>query len=350
MKVLRGRNVHEALPLALHTLESEGVRRESRNGPVYQYPGPVTTVYEKPLERVVFWEQRDFNTAFCVYEALWMLAGRNDVKSVMRYVKTFGQYSDDGETAYGAYGYRWRGEAFGDSDPAVDQLEVIAHRLRQNWDDRRCVLQMWDSCLDLGHNGKDVPCNVTATFQVSLEGKLDLVVFNRSNDIIWGAYFANAFHMSVLLEYMAMKAELPVGTYHQVSVNWHAYENVLKECKVPRIPQKERVQDPYVDFPEPGESMPEIKVTHAEMNPGGHRFDETLAHIMRHLDQGTLGTVVPSFLDDWWHVVVRVLYCHELHRDKQTTLALQTLEEVRPPLQNNDLIVSMRQWLTRRIK
>jgi len=226
MKVLEVRNVHEALPRALRLLRQEAVYRESRNGPVYVTPYPVTTVYNRPSERVMLWPQRDANPFFHLYESLWMLAGRNDVASLIKYAKQMAQYSDDGKILHGAYGKRWRDWfALGSSR---DQLQVIAERLTKDPNDRRCVLQMWDSEKDLGKPFKDVPCNTITTFQRNLDGSLDLTIFCRSNDIIWGAYGANAVHFSMLLEYMANWIECPVGRMYQVSTNWHAYADILK--------------------------------------------------------------------------------------------------------------------------
>ena len=53
-----------------------------------------------------------------------------------------------------------------------------------------------------------------------------MTVCCRSNDIIWGAYGANAVHMSMLQEFMAGCIGVPVGRYYQVSDNYHAYHNV----------------------------------------------------------------------------------------------------------------------------
>ena len=221
MRILEARNAHEALPWAIQELNRYGIKRPSRNGPVIQMPEPYTTVYERPTEKVTFWKSRDYNIFFNIYEALWMLSGRNDVAPLTRYVKDFGRYSDDGNTLHGAYGRRWRSH-FG-----FDQLKVIAERLTENQDDRRSVLSMWDALCDLDRPGKDVPCNDMATFQINT-GRLDMVVFCRSNDMVWGTYFANAFHFGVLLEYMAAWIGVPVGTYTQVSVNFHAYTATLE--------------------------------------------------------------------------------------------------------------------------
>jgi hypothetical protein len=82
---------------------------------------------------------------------------------------------------------------------------------------------MWDACADLGKQGKDFPCNTAAYFSRGVDGELNMTVTNRSNDMIWGAYGANAVHFSVLQEYMAAAIDCPVGRYWQVSNNLHAY-------------------------------------------------------------------------------------------------------------------------------
>ena len=160
-------------------------------------------------------------------EALWMLDGRNDLSFVFDYNSGMANYSDDGETLHGAYGWRWR------SFFMYDQLPVIIERLKKKPNDRRSVLQMWDAVEDLNRNGVDVPCNTCIYFQLDLDGRLEMTVSNRSNDIIWGAYGANVVHMSMLQEYMASAIGVPVGTYYQVSNNYHAYaevyEKLLKE-------------------------------------------------------------------------------------------------------------------------
>lgn len=230
MRVIQGRNVHQILPDAIHILYAEGVQRDSRNGPVLQSPVPITTVYEKPTERVVLWPWRDANPFFHLYEALWMLAGRNDVEGPARFAKQMREYSDDGKTFHGAYGYRWR-HFF-----ERDQLTLIAEELKKNPEDRRQVLEMWSADHDLGRSGKDLPCNTIATFQINTDGALDLTVFCRSNDIWWGCYGANAVHFSILLEYMAAWIGVPVGRYYQVSVNWHGYLATLPALDV--LPEK----------------------------------------------------------------------------------------------------------------
>ncbi len=248
MIVLRATNAHDALRVALRRMPPICDRRDSRNGPVLVSPEPVTTLYESPRERVVFWPDRDANPFFHLIEALWMLAGSNDVEVPAYYAKQIREYSDDGYTLHGAYGHRWR--HWGELDPnpvawAGDQLVVIAAALQRDPSCRRQVLQMWDPSLDLGRDGKDVPCNLVAHFQIDRDGCLEMTVFCRSNDAIWGAYGANVVHFSILQEYLALAIGVEVGRYYQVSSNWHIYDNEVYRRVAP-IADRPNV-NPYDD-------------------------------------------------------------------------------------------------------
>lgn len=258
MRVIEVRNVHVALAQGIAHLLKDGVPNESRNGAVLVAPTPVCTVYHSPLERVLFGSIRDANPFFHLMEALWMLAGRNDLKFPAMFNKRFKEYSDDGEKVHGAYGHRWRAH-FG-----YDQLEVIVRELRSNPASRRCVLQMWDATpatrkfrdnemdtygandLNLAMSGgKDVPCNTHIYFSI-VNGKLDMTVCCRSNDIIWGAYGANVVHMSILMEYMAAAIRVPVGNYYQISNNFHAYTDVYDLEKLDKMADESIAQNLYI--------------------------------------------------------------------------------------------------------
>lgn len=225
MLVLTARNVNYALAQGVTHIHRFGVREPSRAGDVLRELQPVTTVYESPMERVCFHPWRDANPFFHLIESLWMIAGRDKLSDLTKYVSTFGQFSDDGETVPGAYGKRWRGWWENEQGGDLDQLDRVVEQLRANPRDRRVVIQMWDPGVDVQRNidgSKDVPCNITA-LPFETDGALNLTVFCRSNDMVLGAYGANAVHFSFLLEYLAARVGLKVGRYYQVSNNFHAY-------------------------------------------------------------------------------------------------------------------------------
>lgn len=230
------------------------VRKESRNGPVLMIDEPILITYRCPWERVLFNPARDANPFFHLYEALWMLAGRNDVASVAYYASNMANYSDDGKTLNGAYGYRWRhAKAIPNSTDIVgyDQLDILVNHLKADPTSRRAVLQMWnveDDLLKIGKieplvkdrwlGSKDVCCNLSVMFSIREEHNyerdlvitkyLDMTVTNRSNDMIWGLLGANYVHFTILQEYMAARLGVEVGLYHHFTNNLHIYESNWK--------------------------------------------------------------------------------------------------------------------------
>lgn len=238
MHVIHARNVNNALFYGVSWLLTNGLSEPSRNGPVLVAPCPVTTVYARPEERVLFSDLRNANPFGHLMEALWMLSGRDDVAFPARYMQNLTLYSDDNVRLNGAYGFRWR-QHFG-----YDQLKLVTDDLKANPASRRDVVAMWDAVDDQTRHdprnanlanyegdlkrgmggGKDIPCNTHIYFRLNA-GQLDMTVCNRSNDAIWGAYGANAVHFSMLQEYMASMIGCALGKYYQVANNFHIYSD-----------------------------------------------------------------------------------------------------------------------------
>lgn len=239
MNLLTARNAHEMLPVVLDRLFKLGVPRESRNGSVLQLPGPTLLCYEHPEERVIFWPERDANPFFHLFESMWMLAGQQDVASLTRYVSRMSQFSDDGINFHGAYGFRWR-IYFG-----VDQLTEIINNLKGDPTDRRQVLTMWSPFGDLRHQvgKKDLPCNTHAYFAINHEGRLDMTLCNRSNDLVWGALGANIVHFTFLQEWMAEMIGVPMGSFYQFTNNLHGYLATLHPLR--DLVRQQGSQSPY---------------------------------------------------------------------------------------------------------
>jgi thymidylate synthase len=333
---MRVRNVGFALSEGLRYLELRGVKEASRNGPVTVAPGPVVTVTEQPLERVLFSGLRDANPFFHLFESLWMLAGSNDLKWLSQFNKRMAKFSDDGGTTQpGAYGYRWRHHF------CYDQLELIVEQLATDPNSRRAVLTMWDGGSAVMHvvdndrgpapdnlahaNGDlnavrlgstDVPCNTQCFFRVN-QKRLDMTVLCRSNDLLWGAHGANAVHFSILQEYIAERLGLPVGEMIQFSNNYHLYDDVLKHPSeavrrdavtmnfYPNVPSKPRgiiMQKPVmfeadcielINGQEDGFEHPFFKNTVAPMLAAWHQ------HKARDYDRALATLQYPDTLHGW---------------------------------------------------
>lgn len=215
---LRVRNVNEALPVALQMVQAYGRPAESRGMKTLRINGPVTTIYERPEERVLFDSVRDANPFFHLIESLWILGGSNRVELPSLFLDGIKRFSDNGVTFHGAYGHRLR-KAFG-----FDQILRAIELLVSKPDTRQCVMSIWHPELDMRANTKDMPCNDMVMLDI-VNGRLNMTVCNRSNDAIWGAYGANAVQFSMLQEFIAIYAKLERGFYVQQSNNFHVYED-----------------------------------------------------------------------------------------------------------------------------
>lgn len=257
---LRFRNVNDAFHRIVHEFHLHNqqpprtylnlpvVRERYKNpngeGEVLRVQEPVLITYQRPTERVLLNEARDANPFFHLYEALWMLAGRNDVAPLNYYTSGIGRYSDDGVTMNGAYGYRWRSQWNVDRQAHTDQLDLVVNHLRSSPESRRAVLTMWNVGDDLlkMDMSKDVCCNLNVMFALRKErgsqdhgalrvtdngeqSFLDMTVTNRSNDAVLGLLGANYVHFTILQEYLAARLGAEVGLYHHFTNNLHVYLN-----------------------------------------------------------------------------------------------------------------------------
>lgn len=354
---IRGRNVNNVfkkLVEGIHTKTIPTVARTSRYGNVLMIPEPLLVTYEKPTEKVLFNPKRDVPIPFLVYEALWMLAGRQDVAPLAYYLPKMREFSDDGKVFNAAYGYRWRyadtsGQGYYSS---VDQLKVIIDHLKAKPDSRRAVLQIWNVEQDLlqADTSKDLACNVCAFFALRAENTgpgdygdeyvnyLDMTVINRSNDICWGMLGANVVHFAFLQEYVAAHLRAKVGRYHQISNNAHVYEATWQ-------PEKW-----LVDYDQGGtwshEWYESEGMTLVPLVQDSATFDKELPEFVEEHSGKLVQPVITRtwqepFLQTVAQPMCNAFHCHKL---KEPTLAKSWCNQIA----NEDWRVALRGWLERR--
>jgi hypothetical protein len=221
MIVIQHRNVNQAYGHGMSLLQTQGVVEQSRGGNVVVLPEPLCNVYLRPTERVLFSPARDANPFFHLAEAMWMLAGRKDGAFLDTYISDFSQrYAEPDGNIHGAYGHRWRAHF-----DEHDQLSSLICILQKDPSTRQAVLTMWDPVTDLDAQVRDKPCNTSVYFRVHQNtGALDMTVLCRSNDAVWGCYGANHVHFSILQEFVASACGFRMGSYRQVSHNFHVYK------------------------------------------------------------------------------------------------------------------------------
>lgn len=177
--------------------------------------------------RVAIIPGRSSNIFAQVAETMWMMAGRDDLDFLERYIPSVRKWSDDGETWRGAYGPRLRNwptyaPSLG-SFVGTDQFEKCGRRINADKDTRQAIISLWDPARDNVAVSKDYPCNNWLHF-IRRDGKLHLNVAVRSNDIMFGFSHVDFFGWSVLLEAMALWTGSEVGNINWNATSFHLYE------------------------------------------------------------------------------------------------------------------------------
>jgi len=198
-----------------------------------------------PLQRNILVENRWANPFAQLAETLWVLAGRNDMDWLERYIPQCRKWSDDGTVWRAGYGPRLRSvyvnaHKSNKSDPylweevQIDQIAYVISKLKEDPSTRQAVISLWDPVKDTFSGSKDYPCNNWLQFLVR-DGKLYLSVVLRSNDLIYGFSHCDFYLWSVLQELVANCVGVEVGTMTWFAGSFHVYEKhweLLKEFRI----------------------------------------------------------------------------------------------------------------------
>lgn len=234
--------VSEALPLILSDLLEYGAEVGSRNGRVKELLNPQIVITD-PTRREVLSLNRKANVFAQIAETMWVISGRNDIEWLGAYLPRAKDYSDDGEVWRGGYGPRIRNwKASPEASTTVDQLAYVVETLWKDPLSRQAVIAIYHPGEDT-QPGLDRPCNTFLQFQ-SREGRLDLTVTVRSNDVMWGWSGINAFEWSTLQEIVASLLNISVGhlvfnigSLHLYDQHWaKAHSIEYERVTYPRTP------------------------------------------------------------------------------------------------------------------
>lgn len=216
--------INHAIPTLFGALLRKGNRVASRNGDTMELAFTGITLVDS-MAREILVPGRKHNLAAQVAETMWVLSGRNDIEWLSAYLPRAVDYSDDGKTWRGGYGARirsWEGAVEENYAEVIDQLEHVVGLLKSDPGTRQAIIQIYDPAVDT-KPGKDIPCNDTLHF-LNRDDILDLHIFVRSNDMMWGWSGINVFEWSSLLEVVSGLAGLEAGALHFSVSSFHLYE------------------------------------------------------------------------------------------------------------------------------
>jgi thymidylate synthase len=124
-----------------------------------------------------------------------------------------GENVQDFEYTYGQRLRNWNEE--------IDQIAYVIDKLKQNPTTRRATAVTWVPTIDTVVD--EVPCMIIDDFKIR-GGKVNLTTLFRSHDFA-GAYPANLYGLSRLLEYVAGEVGISPGMITTISASAHIYEH-----------------------------------------------------------------------------------------------------------------------------
>lgn len=329
-------NAPDAYVESFWTMKAHGKPEDSRNGPVLSIPQPVVLEIDRPWERVITDPIRNANPFFHVMETIWMFAGDNRVGFPSRFNSTYVNYAEADGAVHGAYGRRWRDHwkvKGANGRHSLDQILVAIAILKKDPSSRQVVLGMWDPSEDLGAVVKDRPCNTHIYFRAHEEvdeWTLDMMVCNRSNDLLWGMLGANIIHMTYLHELVAHGAGMAMGKYRVMTNNLHIYT----ESDV----AKNFLQGPIRnDVYTTADSMPLL---------GTQETVEDFLQDCESFIRSRMTVAGNAFRTEWMNQVAAPMYMAYDARVKKTGDGLKYVERIKA----EDWRIACKQWIERRTR
>ena len=201
---------------------------------------PAVNIWSEPDKMVMTTPGRKANPFFTLFEALWIVGGRSDSESVCYYNKQLAQFLDgDYKEFHAPYGCRIRRwginkehiksmlkideEQLHTEQVQHDQFADCYELLKRDPDTRQAVISLWIPPFDYSKTiTNDRPCNDMIFFKAR-NGRLNMTVINRSNDLILGLYSVNVAQFTLLQRVLASCLGLKLGHYYHHSDSLHIY-------------------------------------------------------------------------------------------------------------------------------
>lgn len=195
----------------LEEIYNEGGKSSPRGQPIKEMLACMAVV---DLNRPIVVEPlRELGYKFMAAEAAWIMSGDDRVSTIKDYAKHIANFSDNGETFFGAYGPK-----------ITSQLPYILDKLAEDQDTRQAVMTIWRESPPAS---KDIPCTVSVQWFIR-DGEIHCVDTMRSSDL-WLGWPYDIFNFSMLTHYLRLclrdrGIHVKPGTLTLFAGSQHIYE------------------------------------------------------------------------------------------------------------------------------
>lgn len=165
----------------------------------------ITTPWRKWFKSYADDEWAWYNTGNPNVSAFEMIRGDKAVPAIWY------DHADNEGRVRSNYGWQWQRNG---------QIDYIVEELLRNQESRRALVTLYDG-KEHDTYGNDTPCTLNYHFQI-VEGRLNMTVMMRSNDLVWG-FCNDQYVASLLLEDVAQVLEVEIGELTWFASNLHIY-------------------------------------------------------------------------------------------------------------------------------
>lgn len=197
-----------------------------------------------------------------VAELLWMIKGGTNSKDLSEQgVNIWNDWADEYGDLGPIYGKQWRAwaDSFGGT---TDQLGSVVRAIKSNPESRRHIVSAWNVG-DLDDMALP-PCHMMYQFYVSIDGYLDLQLYQRSADLFLGVPF-NIASYSLLLMIVARITGLKARRFIHVVGDAHIYLNHVEQVNEQVSRRPRWAPKVFIDFDLKAASIDDVEPSHIHL-------------------------------------------------------------------------------------
>ena len=219
-------NLNEAFVEELAKLKTSGNQVNSRGSKQLERTFVNFTIKD-PTQIDILVPARKFNKNYAVAEWLWYLSANQKVNNIAKLASIWADIQDsygEAESNYGSYIFPL------DARCLISQWDWVVDELESDSDSRRATIAI-NQPYHKEKNSKDYPCTQYMHFFIR-DGKLDLGVYMRSNDAVFGfcndVFTFSLFHQLMLNHLNDKGMGIKLGEYVHNAGSFHIYERHWK--------------------------------------------------------------------------------------------------------------------------
>lgn len=168
-----------------------------------------------PMQTSIETMYRKWSSKYAEREWNWYLSGDRSAIEISKHAPIWTKMMDTLGNVNSNYGYQWM---------RSNQLEKVIAMLRSDKDTRKAAISIYDG-KEINSYDNDTPCTYAVQF-TKLEGKLNMSVLMRSNDL-WYGFCNDQYCFAHLQKMVADRLKMEIGWYYHYAHNLHLYEEHL---------------------------------------------------------------------------------------------------------------------------